>query len=112
MGYRTITEFDTIEALIEEGGIAMMYLDGSDMMYWYGNDIGGWGIAIMVISMTLFWGAVILGIVLLARAVGNKPQNRGELTTLGRAESTLAERFARGEIDDVEYRNRLATLRE
>lgn len=89
-----------------------MYLDGSDMMYWYGNDIGGWGIAIMVISMTLFWGAVILGIVLLARAVGNKPQNRGELTTSGRAESTLAERFARGEIDDVEYRNRLATLRE
>ena len=82
------------------------------MMYWDGHDIGGWGIAIMVISMTLFWGAVILGIVLLARGVGNKPQNRGESTTLGRAESTLAERFARGEIEEVEYRNRLATLRE
>jgi putative membrane protein len=90
----------------------MAYWDGNDMMYWGTNDIGGWGIAIMVISMTLFWGAVILGIVLLARAVGNNPQKRGELATSGRAESTLADRFARGEIDEVEYRNRLAALRE
>lgn len=82
------------------------------MMYWDGHDMNGWGIAIAVISMALFWGAVIVGIVLLARAVGNKPQNRGVSSTLGRAESTLAERFARGEIDEVEYRNRLATLRE
>jgi hypothetical protein len=53
------------------------------MMYWDGHDIGGWGIAIMVISMTLLWAAVIVGIVLIARGVGNRPQNRGESLTLG-----------------------------
>jgi len=82
------------------------------MMFWDGNDIGGWGYGVMVISMILFWGAVILGIILLARAVGSKPQNRGELPTSGSAESTLAQRFARGEIDEIEYRSRLVTLRE
>lgn len=60
----------------------------------------------------MFWGAVILGIVLLARAVGSKPQNRSELPMSGSAEGTLAQRFANGEIDEAEYRARLATLRE
>lgn len=82
------------------------------MMYWDGHGFGGWGIAVMLISMFLFWGAVILGIVLLARAVGGKPQYRGELPMSGNAEATLAQRFANGEIDEAEYRARLATLRE
>ena len=37
------------------------------MMYGYGNGIGGWGYALMAISMILFWGAVIYGIVALVR---------------------------------------------
>lgn len=82
------------------------------MMYWDGYGFGGWGFAIMLISMLLFWGAVILGIVLLARAVGSKPQNRGAAPMTASAEGTLALRFANGEIDETEYRARLATLRE
>lgn len=80
------------------------------MMYWYGNDPGGWGYALMIIGMVLFWGLLITGIVMLIRYLGRDiPPNHPPATHT--AEQLLAERFARGEIDETEYRNRLATLR-
>ncbi|WP_219816451.1 SHOCT domain-containing protein [Arthrobacter sp. 4R501] len=84
------------------------------MMFWNGN-MGGWGYFLMVISFVLFWGAVIAAVVLLARALG--PGNRGRDTEAtpgsgpGHAEDLLAERFARGEIDETEYTSRLSVLR-
>lgn len=84
------------------------------MMFWNGN-MGGWGYFLMVISFVLFWGAVIAAVVLLARALG--PGNRGRDTEAtpgsgpGHAEDLLAERFARGEIDETEYTSRLNVLR-
>jgi putative membrane protein len=81
------------------------------MMYWYGSGMSGWGYALMTISMVLFWGAVIVGIVALVRHFG-----RGGQQTLAppsqpaAPEQLLAERFARGEIDEEEYRQRLAAL--
>lgn len=84
------------------------------MMFWNGN-MGGWGYVLMVISFVLFWGAVIAAVVLLARALG--PGNRGRNTEAapgpgpGYAENLLAERFARGEIDETEYTSRLSVLR-
>ena len=83
-------------------------------MYWYGSGMSGWGYALMTISMVLFWGAVIFGIVALVRYVG-----RGVPPASGpppaqpprSAEGLLAERFARGEIDEDEYQRRLAALR-
>ncbi len=94
------------------------------MMYWYGNGMSGWGYALMTVSMILFWGAVIFGIVALVRYIGRSGQPPAEPRPPQSAESPksaespqsperlLAERFARGEIGEEEYRQRLAVLRD
>ena len=80
------------------------------MMWWYGDDnISGWGYALMTISMVLFWAFVIYGVVMLVRYAGREDRASGRRPT---PEDLLAERFARGEIDDPEYRQRLDVLRE
>jgi putative membrane protein len=83
------------------------------MMYGYGSGIGGWGYALMAISMVLFWGAVIYGIVALVRyARRDGPQGREPAAPPApEPERLLAERFARGEIDEDEYYQRLTSLR-
>jgi putative membrane protein len=79
------------------------------MMYW-GNDINGWGMLLMTFSALVFWGVVIGGIVYLIRQVGIWPQ-----PTAGAPQPDpqriLAARYARGEIDDEEYRRRFTALR-
>ena len=78
-------------------------------MHWYG-DLGGWGYLMMALNMVLFWGLVITGIVLLARYLG--AGRRGDYARGGGyADRILAERFARGEIDEDEYHRRLQALR-
>lgn len=81
-------------------------------MMWYGTGMGGWGYALMTLSMLLFWGLVIGAIVALARYLGGA--GRAGQATPTRAtgpEGILAERFARGEIDEEEYRRRIAVVR-
>ncbi len=59
----------------------------------------------MGIGMVAFWALVawaVVAIVRLTRGASNEPD----------AEAILKERFARGEIDDEEYRRRRAALRE
>jgi putative membrane protein len=80
------------------------------MMYWYGSGMSGWGYALMTISMVLFWGAVIFGIVALVRYVGRSGQQTAASQPPQAPERLLAGRFARGEIDEEEYRRRLAVL--
>ena len=81
------------------------------MMFWYGNGMNGWGYVLMTVGMVLFWGLVIFGIVTMVRHLGRAAQLPGETAAPRPApERLLAERFARGEIDDQEYRARLATL--
>lgn len=82
------------------------------MMYWYGDHMSGWGWALAGVGMVVFWGLVITGIVLLVRYVGQSGQRPGQPPTMHTPEQVLAERFARGEIDETEYQKRLATLRE
>ena len=83
------------------------------MMYGYGNGMGGWGYALMTISMILFWGAVIYGIVALVRYAHRDGPQRGEPAgpPAPEPERLLAERFARGEIDEAEYISRRDALR-
>lgn len=72
------------------------------MMYWFGTDVSGWGYTLMIVSMAAFWGLVITGFVLVTRSgdrVGPAP------------EDLLAQRFARGEIDEAEFYGRRAALR-
>ncbi len=76
------------------------------VMYWYGDHMSGWGWALGTIGMVAFWGLLITGIVLFVRYVGRSSEPPATRTP----EQLLAERFARGEIDEAEYRDRLAAL--
>ena len=81
------------------------------MMYWYGTGMSGWGYALMTLSMLLFWGLVIGAIVTLARYLADSGR-AGRVTPIihNGPEGILAERFARGEIDEEEYRRRMAVV--
>jgi putative membrane protein len=79
------------------------------MMY-YDHDVSGWGWVGMTIGMILFWGLLIVVVLFAARVLTRAP-DQGNRSSGPSAEELLAERFARGEIDDEEYRKRLTTLR-
>ncbi len=81
------------------------------MMWWYGNGNGtdGWGYTLMAVSMVLFYGLVIVGVITMVRYLGRR--DRSIATARPTAEQVLAERFAQGEIDEQEYRQRLDVLR-
>jgi putative membrane protein len=80
------------------------------MMGWYGwNHMSGWGWFAMTTSTVLLLALVVGGIVLLAR-IGQQPSQRFSSLPPRSAEELLGERLARGEIDEEEYRRRLATL--
>jgi putative membrane protein len=78
------------------------------MMYW-GDGVSGWGYLLMALNMVVFWGLIIGGIVLLARYLGS---DRRQPPAADGADPhrVLADRFARGEIDEDEYRQRLKVL--
>lgn len=81
------------------------------MMFW-DETMGAWGYILMVVSFVLFWGAVIAAIVVFARSMsGSNRRDGGGGHSTGGAEQLLAERFARGEIDETEYTARLTALR-
>ncbi len=83
------------------------------MMYWYGNgDVSGWGYLLMTIGMIVFWGVLITAGVALFRYLARSPQQPPAAPGGQQSpEQILAERYARGEIDENEYSTRLATLR-
>lgn len=71
-------------------------------MYW-GNGDWNWAAGlVMTASMVLFWGLIAWVIVALVRRPGDRPRGPDEI---------LDDRFARGEIDEDEYRRRRDTLR-
>jgi len=77
--------------------------------------VGGFGFFFLLIP--LFWIAVIVLIATLGRRRWRRSWAQGGHPAFGAwsagksAESTLAERFAQGDIDEVEYRARLEVLR-
>lgn len=80
-------------------------------VYGWNDGMGLWGYILMSISMVVVWGAIITGIVLLARSLRAPSPHMTQPPLPRMAEDVLAERFARGEIDAAEYQNRLAVLR-
>ncbi|MCC3316722.1 hypothetical protein A5780_30445 [Nocardia sp. 852002-20019_SCH5090214] len=83
------------------------------MMMWYGNGMSGWGYSLMIIGMVIFWALIVAGIVALVRysgssssAISNPPLQPHGPTP----QQILAERYARGEIDEEEYIRRTKTL--
>ncbi|MDU0315281.1 SHOCT domain-containing protein [Phycicoccus sp. M110.8] len=98
------------------------------MTGWYAGT--GWGTwLVMVLVMVAFWTLVVVGIVALLRwtaaprtaaprtaAPPPAAPRQGAADAGGRpapdaARALLDERLARGDIDEAEYRSRLATLR-
>lgn len=82
------------------------------MMFWYDHNMGWWGYAGMGIGMVLFWALLIFGIVALVRfATADRQVHTFTPQPPPSPEQVLADRFARGEISETEYRDRLAVLR-
>ncbi|WP_406264071.1 SHOCT domain-containing protein [Streptomyces sp. NBC_00191] len=79
------------------------------MMFWFDHGVSGWGWFAMSASMILFWVLIITVAVLLFRALDQTPEHTHS-PNVPSPEQVLAERFARGEIDEEEYRRCLATL--
>ncbi len=79
------------------------------MMWWYGNGMGAWGYTLMTVSMLVFWGLVVFGVVALVRHLGR--QDRSVTAGQPSPEQVLATRFVHGQIDEQEYRERLDVLR-
>ena len=71
----------------------MHWGDGWDSWWW------------MPLGMLLFWIVVVVAIVLIVRAFAAPRSARTP-------DAVLDDRYARGEIDDEEYRRRRATMRE
>ncbi len=65
----------------------------------YGMMGGGWGILMMMVSMVLFWGIIIGGIVLLVRYIFPQTGVKASDDAL----NILKNRYARGEIGKEEF---------
>jgi uncharacterized membrane protein/Zn-dependent protease with chaperone function len=76
----------------------------------------GWGSWVLTTGATIvFWALVITAVVLVARyllSLSQRPAGTTRAAGPSHAEQVLAERYARGEIDDDEYRRRLTLLRQ
>ncbi|KDE97167.1 putative membrane protein [uncultured Mycobacterium sp.] len=82
--------------------------------YGWGNGWGGGGI-LMTVLMFVLLVAVIVAIIFAVRHLSGSasPHHRGGPGPEGmRAEDRLADRFARGEVDEDEFRQRMTLLRE
>ena len=81
---------------------------------WGGNG-WGWGSTVMSLALAVFFVAVIVAVVFAIRhlARGGSQYNEASSAATGTGpEDTLAQRLASGEIDEDEYRRRIALLRE
>lgn len=84
------------------------------MMYSNGGWDWPWGFVMMI----LFWGGLVLVVMLLTRGLGARAGRDATLehhpspSPPPNPKQTLRDRFARGEIDENEYRQRLRVLEE
>jgi putative membrane protein len=79
------------------------------MMYYYGPGMGSWMLVLMVLSNLVFWGLVAVGAVALVR-FNRRARIKGSAGPVVTANELLAQRFARGEIDEDEYAHRSRVL--
>ncbi|MGW0082792.1 SHOCT domain-containing protein [Streptomyces sp. NPDC003393] len=83
-------------------------------MFWFPHGAPGWGWFAVSLGMLLFWVLLIAVGVLLFRTLNRGAGQAQAHGGTGRPtpEQVLAERFARGEIDEDEYRRRLDVLQQ
>lgn len=92
-----------------KGFATMLY--GTDGCMWGGWGSGGWILmgAVMVLLLAVLITAVVLAVRHLAGS--DAQRNRADSAASSRPEDALAQRFARGDIDEDEFR-RMTLLRE
>jgi putative membrane protein len=78
------------------------------MMWWCGPGMNGWGFALMAVGTPLFWALIVLGVIAAVRYLLTGGDRL--LEERPTPEDLLAERFARGEIDEQDYHRRLDVL--
>lgn len=79
-------------------------------MFWWSDHMNGWGYTMMTLSSIAFWGLVALGIIALVRVTRNSRDAETASESRATPQQLLAERYARGEIDDEEYLRRRTAL--
>ncbi|MCF1816061.1 SHOCT domain-containing protein [Mycobacterium intracellulare subsp. intracellulare] len=85
-------------------------------MMWHGGNWLG-GSIVMTVAMVVFWLVLVTAVVFTVRYIRSvTPSGTGSALAAAAgpssAESLLAERFARGEIDDDEYQRKLMLLHQ
>lgn len=80
------------------------------MMGW-DDGWGGGGWIVMSLMMLVFWGGLIALVVWLVRGTLRSDQTTITTSPERSADQVLAERFARGEIDEDEFTRRSEVLR-
>ncbi|CAN5664967.1 hypothetical protein BH09ACT8_BH09ACT8_15240 [soil metagenome] len=81
-------------------------------MFWYGQHMSWWGYAGMALGMAAFWILVIGGLAAVVKYLFNDHARRYRPSESGSPGAILAARFARGEISEMEYRDRLTVLQQ
>ena len=80
------------------------------MMFYYGSGMHGWGIVLAALGNLVFWGILIVA----ATVAFRYAKRRDVGSSVPGAQSPqqiLAERFARGDVNEEEFAARLKTLR-
>lgn len=78
-------------------------------MMWWNDGVGWGGWVVMTLTMLAFWSLVVFGVVAIFR--GDRDSRTTQVPRERDPLQILDERFARGEIDDDEYRARRDALR-
>jgi putative membrane protein len=70
----------------------------------------GWGWIGGTLMMLIFWGGLVALVVFLVRGFGSQPFQGQEKRSEPDAQEILAERYARGEISEDEFKERRRVL--
>ena len=87
---------------------------GGNGWMWNGG-YGGWGWlgwVLTAVAVVVFVALVIAAVILVVRYVSGGHREPGSAESQRGPEGVLADRYARGEIDDEEFRRRVTLLRE
>ena len=102
--------------MMPEGQQGAMMPQGPQGMMPQGGVVGGWawGLAMGLgaLSTLAFWGALIVGIILLVRWFAARAAHPDERSEADPALETLRRRYAAGEVSQEEYENRRKVLEQ